>query len=110
MAGFSDLLATGKDLGVSFGEDLECLNSAGVDFGGLDEETTWSKEVEVFVSLLAVMAKICQFRCTEVRQWSRWTSHEERCERNSGSLVDSKMAFEVGGKEKRSNRREGRRG
>jgi hypothetical protein len=82
------------------------LNSAGADFGGLDEVTTWSREVEVLVSLLAVMAMICQFRCTEVRQWSKWTSHEERCGRNSGSLVDSKVAFEVGGK-KESSRREG---
>jgi hypothetical protein len=82
-------------------EGLECLNSAGADFGGLDEATTWSREVEVLVSLLAVMAMICQFRCTEVRQWSKWTSHEERCGRNSGSLVDSKVAFEVG-EEKRT--------
>lgn len=72
------------------------LNSVGTDLGGLDEVTTWSREFEGLVSLLAVMAMICQFRCTEVRQWLRWTSHEERCGRNSGSLVDSKVAFEVG--------------
>jgi hypothetical protein len=61
------------------------------------------------VSLLEVMAMICQFKCIEVRQWSRWISHEERCGRNSGSLEDSKVAFEVYGKKKRSNSREGRR-
>jgi hypothetical protein len=101
MAGFSVLLSgTGKDLDASLGGGLARLNSAGADFGGLEEATTWSREVEVLVSLLAVMAMICQFRCIEVRQWSRWTSHEERCGRNSGSLEDSKVAFEVYEKKK----------
>lgn len=80
---------------VSLDGDLECLNWVGADVGGLDEATTWSREVEVLVSLLAVIAMICQFKCTEVRQWSKWTSHEERCGRNNGSLEDSRMAFEV---------------
>lgn len=111
MTDFSVLLSgIGKDLGGSLAVGLERLSSAGVNFGGLEEATTWSKEVEVFVSRLAVMAMSCQFKCTEVRQWSKWTGHEERCGRNSGSLVDSKMAFEVGGKKKRSNRRVGWRG
>jgi hypothetical protein len=102
MTGFSVLLSgIGKDLGVSLAGALERLNSAGVDCGGLEEATTLSREVEVLVSRLAVMAMICQFKCTEVKQWSKWTGHEERCGRNSGSLVDSKMAFEVGGKKKK---------
>lgn len=96
---------------MSLDGDLLCLNWAGAEVGGLDEATTWSREVEVLVSLLAVMAMICQFKCTEVKRWSRWTSHEERCGRNNGSLADSKMAFELRvGRRKRSNRWEGWRG
>ena len=97
MADFSVFWSgTGKGFIVSLEDGLGRLNSVGTDLGGLDEVTTWSRECEGLVSLLAVMAMICQFRCTKVRQWLRWTSHEERCGRNSGSLVDSKVAFEVG--------------
>ena len=61
MTGFSVLwFGADKDLDASLDGDLECLNWAGAEVGGLDEATTWSSEVEVLVSLLAVMAMICQ--------------------------------------------------
>ena len=97
MAAFSLFCdATGNDFPVSFEAELERSSSGGTDLGGLDEETTLSNEVEVLVSLLAVMAMMRQFKCTRVRWSSRWTGHEERCGRSSGSLVDSRVAFEVG--------------
>jgi hypothetical protein len=50
---------TGSDLAESREEFTDGLRSEGVDRGGLEEVTTWSRETEVLVSLLEVMTRIC---------------------------------------------------
>lgn len=51
------LVAAGDEFVLFLVGASETFWSDGTDVGGLDEVTTWSKEVEVPVSLLAVMAR-----------------------------------------------------